>query len=375
MTPSSGNPLWATGDGLALPALDGALDADVCVVGLGGSGLVCLRELCRLGVRAVGLDAGIVGGGAAGRNGGFLLAGLAAFYHDAVDRYGADRTRRMYQLTLDEIDRISEETPDSVVRGGSLRVAESSEERADCVRQVRVMRADGLVAEAYDGPQGVGILVPGDGTFHPLDRCHALATAAIDGGARLFERSPVVSVAPADVRTSSGGVRARRTVVAVDGALDLLLPELAPEVRTARLQMLATAPTREVRFDRPVYARWGYDYWQQRPDGAIALGGARDVGGDAEWTHETSTSDVVQAALEHRLRERLGVHAPITHRWAASVSYTADELPIVREVRPGVWVIGGYSGTGNVIGSLLGRGMARWLVRGDDSLLRPFIMR
>ena len=122
-----------------------------------------------------------------------------------------------------------------------------------------------------------------------------------------------------------------------------------------------------------MYARWGYDYWQQRPDGAIALGGARDVGGEEEWTHDASPSDRVQAALEHRLREQLGIQAPITHRWAACVSYTRDELPIVREVRSGVWAIGGYSGTGNVIGSLLGRGMARLLVRADDSLVRPFL--
>ena len=70
---------------------------------------------------------------------------------------------------------------------------------------------------------------------------------------------------------------------------------------------------------------------------------------------------------------KLGVHAPITHRWGASVSYTADELPIVREVHPGVWAIGGYSGTGNVVGSLLGRGVAQLIARGDDALLQPFM--
>jgi hypothetical protein len=35
--------------------------------------------------------------------------------------------------------------------------------------------------------------------------------------------------------------------------------------------------------------------------------------------------------------------------------------------------VGGYSGTGNVIGALMGRGIARWLVAGDDALLRPFL--
>ncbi|MEP7002420.1 MAG: FAD-dependent oxidoreductase, partial [bacterium] len=353
MTPSGGTPLWAVGEGLGLPSLEGDLRADVCVVGLGGSGLQCVRELGKYGVRVVGVDAGEVGGGAAGRNGGFLLAGLAPFYHDAVNRYGRERARQMYQLTFEEIERIAELTPETVNRTGSLRIAESAEELTDCRGQLDAMRADGLPAEPYDGPEGRGILIMGDGTFQPLERCRALATAAMSEGARLFERSPVIDVAPGVVRTPNGIVHARHVVVAVDGALDLLLPELSPEVRTARLQMLATAPTNEVQFARPVYARWGYDYWQQRPDGAIALGGARDVGGEAEWTHEVATSERVQAALEHRLRKQLGVSAPVTHRWAASVSYTLNELPIVREVRDGVWAIGGYSGTGNVIGSLL----------------------
>jgi glycine/D-amino acid oxidase-like deaminating enzyme len=80
----------------------------------------------------------------------------------------------------------------------------------------------------------------------------------------------------------------------------------------------------------------------------------------------------VQAALERRLREQLGVQAPITHRWAASVGYTADGLPIVEEVRRGVWTIGAYSGTGNVIGGLLGRGVARVVLGGKDGIVKAF---
>ena len=132
------------------------------------------------------------------------------------------------------------------------------------------------------------------------------------------------------------------------------------------------APDPLVRVPRPVYSRWGYDYWQQRPDGSIALGGARDVGGDAEWTDDATPTDTVQRALERRLRETIGVRAPVTHRWAASVGYTADGLPIAEQVRPNVWAIGGYCGTGNVIGALLGRAAARAIARGDDALLRAF---
>ncbi|HET7274236.1 MAG TPA: FAD-dependent oxidoreductase, partial [Longimicrobiaceae bacterium] len=69
-------PVWDDARWEALPALHGDVEADVCVIGLGGSGLSCARELLDMGQRVVGLDARSVGGGAAGRNGGFLLAGL-----------------------------------------------------------------------------------------------------------------------------------------------------------------------------------------------------------------------------------------------------------------------------------------------------------
>jgi len=368
-----GTPLWEVELGPERPPLQGTVHADVCVVGLGGSGLSCVRELRRLGANVVGLEAGRVGWGAAGRNGGFLLAGLAPFYHDAVDRYGRERARAMYVLTMEELDRIAAETPAGVSRHGSLRIAESEEELADCQRQFDAMRADGFPVEHYVGDQGRGLLIPGDGTFQPLVRCRSLAAQSLDAGATLHERSRVTDIERGSVRTEHGEVGCDLVIVAVDGRIELLLPELHGVVRSARLQMLATAPTTEVKLTYPVYARWGFDYWQQRPDGTIAMGGARDLAETSEWTTVAEPTDDVQRALERRLRSQLGVQAPITHRWAATVGYTTDGLPVIGEVRPGVWAIGGYSGTGNVVGSLLGRGLARWRVGGDDALVRPFL--
>jgi glycine/D-amino acid oxidase-like deaminating enzyme len=159
-------------------------------------------------------------------------------------------------------------------------------------------------------------------------------------------------------------------IVAVDGGLERLLPELRGTVRTARLQMLATAPDPHCTIPRPVYTRWGYDYWQQLPDGRIALGGCRDRFAAAEWDAAPEPSQPVQAMLEQILRERIGSRAAIEYRWAAQVAYRSDSiLPIARQVRRGVWAIGAYNGTGNVIGALCGRAVAHAAVRGDTELL------
>jgi glycine/D-amino acid oxidase-like deaminating enzyme len=56
--------------------------------------------------------------------------------------------------------------------------------------------------------------------------------------------------------------------------------------------------------------------------------------------------------------------APIVRRWAGVVGYTESGLPVFEEVRPGVWAIGGYCGTGNVIGAICGRAAARMVATG-----------
>lgn len=351
-------PLWEDGRWTPLPPLTGTVTADVCVVGLGGSGLAAVDELLARGASVVGVDAGAVGGAAAGRNGGFLLAGLADPYDVAVDRLGRARAAELHRLTLAEMDRITAAAPGAVRRVGSLRVEDDEAGLAACARQAAALRADGFAVEEHDGAEGRGLLFPDDGAMQPLARCRVLAAAAAAGGARLHEHSPVTGLEPGRVVTAAGEVGCGAVVVAVDGRLDLLLPELAGTVRTVRLQMLGTAPTDEVRVPRPVYLRGGLEYWQQLPDGRLALGGFRDVGGAAEETADSRASAPVQDALESLLRDRLGVTVPVTHRWAAPVGFTATGLPYAGQVRARVWAAGGYCGTGNVVGAVCGRAMA-----------------
>jgi len=367
-------PVWEEGTWEGLPTLDRDVSADVCVVGLGGSGLAAVHELRGLAASVVAVDAGIVAGGAAGRNGGFLLAGVADFHHDAVARYGRARAAALYRLTMDEILRLAAETPGVVRLTGSLRIAASEEEELDCRAQLDAMRSDELPVDWYDGAEGCGLLIPTDGVYQPLHRCRALARDAVARGAQLFERSGATVIKRSEVRTPGGRVRCGTVIVAIDGALRRVLPELEPRVRSARLQMLATEPTDDVRLTRPVYTRWGFDYWQQLPDRRFVLGGFRDVVEQEEWTESNIPTGKVQELQERYLRERLGVRAPITHRWAATVSYSVTGLPLLEEVRPGVWATGAYSGTGNVVGAMCGRAVAR-LALGHESplvgLLQP----
>ena len=361
-------PVWEDGtwDPLGTVPPGTTLDADMCVVGLGGSGLAAVGAGIDAGLSVVGVDAGVVGGGAAGRNGGFLLAGMARFHHDAVAAWGEDTAAGLYAATLAEIERLADELGEVGVllrRVGSLRLPPTEQgdgEAEDCARHLDALRRSGFPGEAWDGG---GLLIPGDAVLDPLARCRHLARRAMADGADLFEGTPLVG-ASGTVVGVGGGARIRLrigTVVAIDGGLERVLPSLTvpaalyEQVRSTRLQMLATAPVPIGTLPRPVYLRYGYDYAQQLPDGRIAAGGRRDRHEAEEWGADPEPTDAVQAGIECLLRDTLGIVAPVTHRWAGEVSYTADHLPLLAAFPSRLAVCGAYSGHGNVLGSMCGR--------------------
>lgn len=335
---------------------------DALVVGMGASGLEATAALARRGADVVALDAVGIAAGAAGANGGFLLAGLALFHHDAVAALGREAAVAWYHRTLDELDRLADREP-TFRRVGSVRTAVDDAEAADVEAHLTALRDDDLPAEPYDGPLGRGLLVPSDGVFHPVSRCRRLAVAALEAGATLVAPARVTRLAPGSVHVEGldRPLAPQRVLVAVDGGLEALLPGLADRVRTARLQMLATAPTDEVDLHHPVYHRRGLDYAQQLPTGEVLVGGGRDL--DDPWAAPATPSDEVQRHLDGWLAD-LGVTVPVTHRWAAHAAFTERRLPVDERIAHVVHVVGAYSGHGNVLGPLLAREAALALL--DD---------
>lgn len=347
-----------------LPRIDGDLTADVCVVGLGGSGLAAVDELLDRGLSVVGLDAGRVGAGAAGRNGGFLLGGPAAFLHQSIAAWGACSVD-LYRATLAEIDRLRERLgPEVIRRTGSIRLAgvpgdsadsgDRDADLADCAALAQALRHNGIDVEDYDGDLGRGIFLPDDAAMNPARRALALASTLAPRAA-LYEHSPAVRITSGAVQTSAGTVTAPLILVAVDGKLELVLPELRGRVRTARLQMLGTATITPDRLPCPVYCRWGYDYAQQDQTGRMFVGGGRDKFIDTEWTTDSAPTDEVQRYIEDVAQRMADGPVTVTSRWAASVGYTVDGRPLCSEVAPGVVAYGAYNGTGNLVGPVAAR--------------------
>ena len=371
-------PYWLDAPYEARPPLAGRVEAEVCVIGGGVGGLSCARTLAERGVDTIVLERTTVAGGASGRNGGFLLAGVAAFHNDARELYGHEHARRLYASTLSAQQEIYELAArlgigDSVREVGSLRVAVSEDEAERVSGQVAALKEDGFPAELVGRDELPPVLrrrglcaclVDHDAALHPARWYRALAGAAEQAGARIFEgtavRGPVPAPGEGELATGEGSVRARHVVVAADGALPALVPDYEGRVRPRRLHMVASEPMEQQIVDQLVYPRWGFEYFQQRPDGRLLLGGFSDLDGPASYTDREEGSEEVWARLEAYLRDELGLDTRVSHRWVGVVGYTEDQLPYVGEVpgRPGLYVAGGYSGHGNLPGYVAGQEIA-----------------
>src|SRR5207237_2355412 len=126
-----------------------------------------------------------------------------------------------------------------------------------------------------------------------------------------------------------GELGGETVVIAADALSAALLPELEPLVWPLRGQMLVTEPLPERLFERPHYAREGYDYWQQLPDGRLVVGGKRDASFATEATAVEETTELIQRELEELVVELIGELPGITHRWAGVWGETRDRLPLV----------------------------------------------
>jgi gamma-glutamylputrescine oxidase len=323
---------------------------DVEVVGGGVTGCSCALALANAGVRVRLHEAREIATGASGRNGGFALRGTAGSYDAIRAAIGREAAVALWRRTEQALDRVEETAGDAFRRTGSLRLAADADERAELRKEFDALGGDGFAAEWVDEPLAgfaAAILHPRDGAVHPARWVRRLALRAAEAGVEIREHSRVESLE---------SLEADQAVVATDGYPSGLLGRLEGLIVPTRGQMLATEPLSERLFERPHYSRHGFDYWQQTPDGRLLAGGFRDTSLASEFTTEEEVTRPIQRALDALVTRLVGRPVAITHRWAGLFGLVLDFLPVVGCV-PGndrVWVAGGYSGHGNVLGLLCG---------------------
>ena len=205
-------PSWyaATAGGSSHPMLERHVEADVCIVGGGYTGLAAARELALRGHSVVLLEAHRVGWGASGRNGGQLGSGFNVDQPTLERTLGLTRAHALWDIAeqgkrlVRELD--AEPGTDLQYRAGIIDAAHRARDVAPRHRAAEHLareyghdalepldRAALRALVASDDYHG-GVLDHGAGHLHPLRLAHALADAAGRAGATLHEHSEVLRI-------------------------------------------------------------------------------------------------------------------------------------------------------------------------------------
>jgi glycine/D-amino acid oxidase-like deaminating enzyme len=404
LAPPPGRCFWleealAHDPGDPCPPLHGRAEADVAIVGGGFAGMWTALELRARdpGLRVAVLEADIVGGGASGRNGGFV----SASWHDLAaicGLFGKDEGVRYARALAEEVAGIGRWCRDHGVDAwfhheGLLGVrtgtwqeafvdAASMELLASAGLEDRVRPLSGETCRRYaDSPRFVdGALLPDCATVQPARLARGLRRVALGQGVRVFEGTRVTGLerehGRALVRSPGGTLRAEQVVLTLGSWAGAWRPFRRAFAVIAD-HMVVTEPIpdllEEIGWTTHVGIADGREllyYLRRTDDGRIAIGGgAASVlpGGriGRRATADPRVAEVSARGLLWLFPQLAGVR--FTHAWGGPIDHTPSFLPLFRTLRPGNVHAGlGFSGHGLVQTRLGGRILASLVLGVDD---------
>jgi glycine/D-amino acid oxidase-like deaminating enzyme len=379
------------------------LDADVVIVGAGFTGMWTAYYLARHdpGLRIVVCEQQVAGFGASGRNGGWcsaLFPASLAKLARLADKDAAAAMQRAMHATVDEVGRVAQAEGIDChwAKGGTVMLARSPVQLERAQAEVDEAREFGFgeddlrlltAAEATSlaAAEGVvgGTFTPHCAAIHPARLARGLFAAIQRAGVSVYERTPVLSLAPGQVITRSGTVRARYVIRATEGYTPRL-PGLRRAIVPVYSLMIATEPLPAAVWDqiglaaRPTFGdlRHLIIYGQRTADGRFAFGGRGapyHFGSSIRPGYDQVPA--VFAALQRTLTELFPVlgdvlgTVPVSHHWGGPLGIARDWCASVGLDRDtGLGWAGGYVGDGVGTTNLAGRTLAD-LVTGTDSEL------
>ncbi|MFD0860105.1 NAD(P)/FAD-dependent oxidoreductase [Roseovarius aquimarinus] len=362
---------------------------DVAVVGAGYTGLTAALHLARAGRNVVVFDAVAVGHGASSRNGGMVGPGLHKLgITGLVNTYGEARAIAILGEGLRALDHLQtfleeERIECDLTLAGRFRGARTPAHYGASARECDWLRAK-IGLPSYNVPKAEqraeigsdfyhgGVVYVRDGGVHPRKLLLALVDKAFEAGVRILAPCAVTGLrrglGGTEVQTDQGVLNAREVVLATNGYSDRRSAVLNCRVVPIETGACAVGPlTPEQMAELTPKARMHgetgriFMWYRPTPDGrSFIFGGRFGAGGASLAAREAAFRRSITRVFPQL------ADAPLSHVWSGQIAYTADHSPHLGQV-DGVWLAGGYCGSGVTRAIYFGTKLARRMLGQSDS--------
>lgn len=373
-----------------LAPLQGAANADVCILGAGLTGLSAAIELARAGMKVIVLEAGRVGSGASGRSGGQAIFGFGCDQSKISALIGPEDSRRLFDWSLEGIGLIHERCREFAIdcdwRDGHAHVPIKPRQ----VDELKAWQADlgdnyayetqwwdaqtlraQLASERYLG----ALYDPRSGHLHPLKYTLGLARAALSLGVRIHEGSKVLQLQRGEkplLRTAQGEVRCDFAVLAGNAYVHGIAPELDSRIMPVGTYIGATESLGESRAKQLIAngmavadVNWALDYFRLSRDHRLLFGGRA--------SYSTLPPPNLRGTMTRRMKRVFPQLADLRFEyvWGGYVDISLNRAPHWGRLGSNVYFAQGFSGHGVAATGLAGRVIAE-AIRGQSSRLDTF---
>ena len=366
--------------------LRGDIRADIAIVGAGFTGLRAALELSQKGVNAVVLDAGQIGWGASGRNGGQVNPighesplttekKWSKLYGATRGKELAQRFSHMYMNAADELFNLvkTHNIQCDAEQNGWIRSVHGPAAEADFHDMFKGWHDAGADIEMLNASQveqmsgckgyGLGWIAKRAGTVQPMSYVRGLADAALKAGATIHCDTPIEKLEQQDkqwkLTAPSGSVTADQVLLCTNGYTDPLYPNLAQSIVPvisiqAATQVLTDEQSAEILPGRQTFAdtRRVIFYFKKTAENRLVFGSA---GITEESPSRTDHARIMKGlcTIYPQFPE-----LKVDYIWGGRIAVTLDHLPHIHQPAPGLHMGLGCNGRGVAMSTVMGRLLA-----------------
>jgi gamma-glutamylputrescine oxidase len=372
------------------PRLESNVDADVCILGAGLTGLSTAIELAQAGYRVVVLEAQRVGWGASGRSGGQVIFGYSCDQSKIAALIGLEDSKKLFDWSLEGTRLIHERRKKFAIdcdwRDGHAhvpiklrQVAELKAWQRDLAENYgyavdwwdRDAMREQLASERYLG----ALYDPNSGHLHPLNYTLGLARAASSLGVKIFEHSQVTALTRGDkplFKTAHGEIRCDFAVLAGNAYVHGIAPELDSRIMPVGTYIGATEPLGAGRANALIRngmavadVNWALDYFRLSSDHRLLFGGRA--------SYSTLPPPNLRGTLLRRMTRVFPQLAGVKldYVWGGYVDISLNRAPHWGRLGRNVYFAQGFSGHGVAATGLAGRVISE-AIRGQSERLDVF---